>query len=174
MAEAGFTSHKAFARAIREVSAEPDIGLPVGCDHTSVSRWLHGMMPRSETAACITTVLSRALARPVSLAELGFAACQAVPLDLGLQYLSVLEDRIETVARLWHADLDGAAVVARPPSGSAWRDVPLNWLLAAQSQTIPGNAAPRVGHPDVQRIRVTTELFSELDGRFGGGHDVTP
>src|SRR5438874_11037513 len=77
MAEAGFTSHKAFARAVRKVSEEPQVGTPIGCDHTSVSRWLHGIKPRADTALCIVTALSRALSRPVSLAHAGLASSQA-------------------------------------------------------------------------------------------------
>src|SRR5258707_848843 len=84
MDEAGFTSHKAFARAVRGVSAEA--GRPVGCDHTSVSRWLRGTGPRGDTVGFIVTVLSRAVGRQVSPADVGLAASLPVPADLGLDY----------------------------------------------------------------------------------------
>jgi len=85
MTEAGFTSHKAFARAVRKVSEEPQVGRPIGCDHTSVSRWLQGMKPRGDTALCIAAVLSRALGRQMSLADAGLGSSVSVPLDLVLQ-----------------------------------------------------------------------------------------
>src|ERR1700722_4207329 len=104
MAEAGFTSHEAFARAVRKVSQEPQAAAPLGCDHTSVSRWLRGMKPRADTALCIVTVLSRALGRPVSLSDAGLASSASIPPDLGLTY-QLPGDGLEVIARLWHADL---------------------------------------------------------------------
>jgi len=171
MAEAGLTSHKAFARAVRKVSEEPQVAIPIGCDHTSVSRWLHGMKPRADTALCIVTVLSRALGRPVSLADAGLASSGSIPPDLGLTYPSP-GGGIEVIARLWHADLDEATgVTRRPASTAAWQSIPLNWLLASRPAGLPERReGTRVGLTDVQRIRATIELFAQLDNRFGGGH----
>ena len=80
MAEAGFTSHKSFARAVRKVSEESDICRPIGCDHTSVSRWLRGMTPRPDAAQCIATALSHALGRPVTIADAGLSSSAGIPL----------------------------------------------------------------------------------------------
>jgi hypothetical protein len=172
MADAGFTSHKAFARAVRKVSEEPQPAAPIGCDHTSVSRWLHGMKPRADTALCIVTALSRALGRSVSLAEAGLASSASVPPDLGLTCPPSPGDGIEVIARLWHADLDEATpVIGRPASAVAWQSVPLNWLLAEHSPGISERPeGPHVGSADVQRVSATIELFAQLDNRFGGGH----
>src|SRR5207247_7078593 len=126
MTEAGFTSHKAFARAVRKVSEEPQVGRPIGCDHTSVSRWLQGMKPRGDTALCIAAVLSRALGRQVSLADAGLGSSVSVPPDLGLEYPPSPGDGIEIAARLWRADLEEAtAVSGRSASAAAWQYVPL-------------------------------------------------
>src|ERR1019366_4740608 len=120
MAKAGYTSHKAFARAVRRVSEEQADRTPIGCDHTSVSRWLSGMNPRSDTAQCIVTALSRALGRRVSLAEAGLAASAATPPDLGLDSHASAEDALGDLARLWHADLgEAAAVTSRPEQPGA-------------------------------------------------------
>jgi len=171
MAEAGFTSHKAFARAVRKVSEEPQVASPIGCDHTSVSRWLHGMQPRADTALCIVTVLSRALSRPVSLADTGLVSSASIPPDLGLTYPSP-GDGNDVITRLWRADLDEAtAVTGRPASAAAWQSIPLNWLLASRPTGLPERwEGTRVGSTDVQRIRITIDLFAQLDNRFGGGH----
>jgi hypothetical protein len=170
MSDAGFTSHKAFARAIRLVAAQS--GRPVGCDHTSVSRWLHGMTPRADTAACITAVLSRGLGRPVSLADAGLTSSAAVPPDLGLDFTSPESASVEEAARLWRADLDDARVIMRAaPSAAAWQAIPLAWLVS--SSAYPGatpSTRPKAGMADVERLRATTDLFAELDGNYGGGH----
>src|ERR1700722_7966572 len=137
MADAGFTSHKAFARAVRTVSTEA--GRPVGCDHTSVSRWLHGVTPGADTAAWITTVLSRALGRTVSLADAGLASAAAVRPDLGLDYSGSDEEWLAALGLLWRADIAGAPVITDgPPSPSAWRAIPLNWLVARPLSRWPG------------------------------------
>ncbi len=173
MAEAGFTSHKAFARAVRRVSEENGAGHPVGCDHTSVSRWLRGMnAPRGDTAAFIATALSRALGRSVSLAEIGLSSSAAVPADLGLEYLASADQGIGVLTRLWHADLDEVTNVhAGTPDPGTWHDVPLNWLVAGPAVQAPAHpGGQQVGSADVGRVRATTELFAQLDSRFGGGH----
>lgn len=172
MVEAGFTSHKAFARAVRKVSEEPQVATPIGCDHTSVSRWLRGMKPRADTALCIVTALSRALGRTVSLADAGLASSASIPPDLGLTYPPSPGGGIEVITCLWHADLgETTAVTRRPANAAAWQSVPLNWLLARRPAGLPERReGPRVGSADVQRVRATIELFAQLDNRFGGGH----
>lgn len=170
MADAGFTSHKAFARAVRTVAAEA--GRPVGSDHTSVSRWLHGMSPRADTAVCITTALSRALGRQVSLADAGLTASLAVPPDLGLSLTGQGTDAIEEVSRLWRADLDDArTILTSAPSMTAWQAIPLTWLVSgAAHETGTRSATPAAGMADVHRVGATVALFAQLDSNYGGGH----
>jgi hypothetical protein len=169
MSEAGFGSRKAFARAIRTASAEA--GRPAGCDHTSVSRWLRGVTPRADTAAWITAVLSRALGRAVTLADAGLGSAVAVPPDLGLGYSGHDDAWLAALSLLWAADIaDAGVVVASVPSATAWRAVPLDWLVAGpQSRRSPGTAGA-VGMADVARVRAATGMFAELDNSFGGGH----
>jgi hypothetical protein len=128
--------------------------------------------PRGDTAAFIATALSRALGRPVSLAEIGLSSSVALPTDLGLDYLASVDEGTDVLARLWRADLDEAtSVITNPPNLGAWHNVPLNWLVARpaqQAQVHPGGR--RVGSTDVRRARATIELFAQLDNRFGGGH----
>ena len=168
--EAGFTSHKAFARAVQKVSAAA--GTPVGCDHTSVSRWLQGTAPRSETAGFIATALSRVLGRQVSLADIGMAAGRPLPVDLGLDYVASPDEAVEVVARLWRADLDEATVLVKgAPNPATWNSAPLNWLVTgAKQRSLADLIGRRVGSPDVERVRATTSVFAQLDNRFGGGH----
>jgi hypothetical protein len=170
MIDAGFASHKAFARAVRTVAAQT--GRPVGCDHTSVSRWLHGMTPRADTAACITTVLSRALGRPVSLADVGLTGSRAVPPDLGLDFSSPRAIAVEQIGRLWRADLEDARVIlSARPSAAAWQAIPLAWLVSNPAHHGPTRSTwPSAGIADAERVRATTDLFAHLDNNYGGGH----
>src|SRR5258708_32810148 len=92
------------------------------------------------------------------------AASMPVPTDLGLDYLSSPDEAIDAVARLWRADLDEATVLLKStPSTAAWNNAPLGWLVAADTARASADLAePRVGSPDVERIRPTTELFAPL------------
>ncbi|MBB5132896.1 tetratricopeptide (TPR) repeat protein [Thermocatellispora tengchongensis] len=166
--EAGY-SHKSFARAVRDTSSEA--GTPIGCDHTSVSRWLNGVKPRADAAQVIVTTLSRALGRAVTLADAGLAAAERLPLDLGLSVPQAAEDGIETVSRLWQADLNEASVVLREQvNPAAWNEASLTWLLSPSITPAQVRDGRRVGQSDVQRFQATIGLFTQMDNRFGGGH----
>ena len=172
MTSAGFESRKAFARAVRRVSAEA--GQPVGCDHTSVSRWLHGTAPRADTAVVIATVLSRALGRDVSLAEAGLSGSAVTPLDLGLRLASDPDVAVDTFSGLLLADAEDApAVTGGLYKPGPAKSVALEWLVERRDTArfiAPHAAEPKVGISDVTRVRATLPLFADLDGRFGGGH----
>lgn len=71
MAECGM-SRKGLGRRVRDVAARH--GERLGCDHVAVGRWLAGVMPQPPTRRYIAEALTAALARPVSLDELGMAA----------------------------------------------------------------------------------------------------
>lgn len=172
MAEAGFDSHKAFARAVLEESRRA--GEPLRrCDHTYVARWLEGMTPRGKTPSFIASTLGRKLHRSVSPSEFGMAtAGDALPLDLGLTYPEHIAEGAENIIRLWHADLEESSLVLKGEiDPSAWGDASLRWLVNPDISTVdmPAGGA-RIGESDVIRFQATVDLFSQLDNRFGGGH----
>jgi hypothetical protein len=107
MAAAGFTSRKAFARAVLDESRVA--GQPLrACDHTYVTRWLDGMVPRGQTPTFIASALGKKLLRSVTLSEIGMATAGSagLALDVGLTYSGTAETGTESVVRLWNADLD--------------------------------------------------------------------
>jgi hypothetical protein len=107
---------------------------------------------------------------PQSPADMDLAPGQSIPLDLGLGFPTSSTDRAETTTRLWNADLDEVRhVVNGSVDVQAWSDASLKWLLAKTVEP-PGSNGREVGAADVQRVRLTTELFSQMDNRFGGGH----
>ncbi len=172
MQEAGFNSHKAFARAVLEESRLA--GDPLNrCDHTDVSRWLRGMTPRGRKPGFIAAALGRALGRTITAADIGMAsAVDPRSADLGLTYPEK-PDSAENLITLWHADLDEAALTVK--SGidpAAWNAASLRWLvnLGSSRQTPSTSNGPRVGSTDIGRFRATVDMFAQLDNRFGGGH----
>lgn len=96
----------------------------------------------------------------------------AVPPDLGLDLSNRETNRIEDLARLWRADLDDTRViVSAAPSATAWQAIPLGWLVSSSAHRGGTHGRwPNAGIADVERVRVTTELFAQLDNSFGGGH----
>ncbi len=172
MEEAGFDSHKAFARAVLGESRRA--GEPLRrCDHTYVMRWLQGMVPRGKTPLFIAAALSRALRRPVTVADAGMPLAGHLPaVDVGLAYPDSPAAAAENVALLWQADLNEVTALQRGRvDPAAWNDASLRWLLdpgrRAREDSLSG---PGIGRSDVERFMATVDLFVQLDNRFGGGH----
>ena len=106
-------------------------------------------------------------------AGIGVPQQRPAPADeLGLEYPDTPVQAAGNVASLWRADLadQGVLVKGRIDPG-AWNDASLRWLVDPVSTPegdLPGGG--RVGMGDVERFRVTVEVFRQLDDRFGGGH----
>lgn len=95
---------------------------------------------------------------------------------------------IETVGRLWRADLNGYEPLFEvEPSEPAWNEASLRWLVAPEPSfpAVRRDDGPHVGLGDVATIKTTADVFAQLDDRFGGDHarlaviqylsrDVTP
>ncbi|HLI38678.1 MAG TPA: hypothetical protein VKV80_15255 [Streptosporangiaceae bacterium] len=172
MEEAGFDSHKAFARAVLAESERA--GDPLSyCDHTYVTRWLKGGVPQDKTPMYIAATLSRALRRQVTPADIGMPLAGHLPtVDFGLVYPDTPADAAQNVAVLWQADLDEAIVLQRGRlDPAAWNDASLRWLLDP-ARPLDGEQArsARIGMADIDRFRATADMFAQLDNRFGGGH----
>lgn len=163
-------SNKALARLVRNVSLRHE--QPVGCDHTSVSRWLAGMTPRGDTSRFIAEALSMKLGRRVAMADVGLAPVEAVDSDLGVEYGSEADGAISTLAKLWRADLDEARViVSASANAGAWAEASLSWLVrSGRDALVERPAGLRVGVSDVAAVRGTTAAFASLDNQFGGGN----
>ncbi|MFR9725055.1 hypothetical protein ACL02R_17075 [Streptomyces sp. MS19] len=164
-------SHKSLARAV--VSTAALSGEKVACDHTYVTRWLKGTIPRGNVPWFVADAIGRRLGRRLTVDDVGMgaAAVSAVRPDLGLD----LADRPETVARtvadLWRADLANAEVLLRTPQDpTVWSVAALYWLVAPPDGPLARTGDCAVSARDVDTVRSTADAFSELDGTFGGGH----
>lgn len=163
-------SSKALARAVNAVAAGDKTTLST--DHSLVSKWLGGTIPRGKTPEYICTALSQKLGRQLTLSDIGMAAADPSPAVEGLAYVDDDDASAEVVAKLWSADLDDHPLAIRsgvePP---AWRDASLRWLIGGRSKPpVERPIARRVGLGDIAAIQATVEHYAALDNRFGGGH----
>jgi transcriptional regulator with XRE-family HTH domain len=110
----------------------------------------------------------------VSASELGlnhFTGQDSALLDTG--YPTSPDAAIETVDRLWRADLNGyEPLIAADPSEPAWNEASLRWLVAPEPSfpTAQRTKGARVGLADVATVKATSDMFAHLDDRFGGDH----
>ncbi|MFI5584557.1 XRE family transcriptional regulator [Amycolatopsis sp. NPDC051758] len=163
--EDGTVGLKVFARAVGGQTGKT-------FSHTYVRRWLDGMMPRdAKTRTAIAGALSERLGRRISLAEIGFGKTQKLRADLGLEYPDRLTDSVNSVARLWQADIDGmSTLLDAPANASAWNEAALSWLVTTRDDVLSDTGKRKVGEADIRGIKKTTEMFDALDGEHGGGH----
>jgi hypothetical protein len=142
-------------------------GVEVHYDHVAVGRWLNGMHPRGATPHFIAKVLSRMLPEPVSLADIGLEDTSGA-IVLGLEYPDDPRTSLDTLTGLVRADLaDGSASALLSVTADAWSDLMVKWLLSPDTVRIsPFKISPA---SPVEAIRATTDAFSRLDYRFGGG-----
>jgi hypothetical protein len=170
MDEGGF-SHKSLARAV--VAAAARKGDDLTCDHTYVSRWLKGSIPRGDLPHLIAEVIGRKVGHRLTVDDIGMgdAAVRTVKLELGLDFSDLPDASTTSIVDLWRADLAEADVLVRAnPDSAAWHEASVRWLVAP-----PDGAIERVGRgvvklPDVEMVRSTADVFSTLDGKYGGGH----
>jgi hypothetical protein len=170
MQEADF-SHKSLARAV--VAAAARSGEDVTCDHTYVSRWLKGSIPRGNMPQFIADALGSKLGRRLTIDDIGMghAAVSAVQPHLGLDFADRPEATAKTVADLWRADLAEAEPLVRAqPDSAAWNTATLRWLVAPPDAAPTRTGGQAIGAVDVEMVRSTADVFSTLDGKFGGGH----
>ncbi|MFE9648193.1 hypothetical protein ACFYO0_29565 [Streptomyces sp. NPDC006365] len=170
MEEAGFT-RKSLARAV--IGAAARAGEDVTCDHTYVSRWLNGSIPRGGMPQHIAEAIGRKLGRRLGLDEIGMgeAAVATMQPDLGLDFADRPEAVTTTVADLWRADLAEAEPLVRAlPDSAAWHEASVRWLVAPPDGGLTRSGSRSVGAMDVEMVRSTADAFSMLDGKFGGGH----
>ena len=92
--------------------------------------------------------------------------------DADVSYPDTVAKAVRNVCRLWIADLSDAGMVQHGRADPrAWNEVPLRWLVDPGHVPEEGPArGVHIGMSDVERFRVTVEMFAKLDDRYGGGH----
>lgn len=168
-------TYDALARAITAIARENG-------DHatrpnrSSIAHWIAGHTPSAQRLAYLREALSRRLARPVSLAELGFdTEDDDDQLGLGLT-----EDPVGTLHRLADADLRRRSFLTHAaysvlalasvvtPAGASSAPMLAGALTRTSWPVLrPGQ---RVGAADVAAVREVTAALTALDERLGGRH----
>ncbi len=148
-------------------------GESITCDHTYVTRWLKGSTPRGNMPQFIADAIGRKLGRQLTIDDVGMgaAAVSAVQPELGLDFADKPEITAKTVTDLWRADLADAETLVRAlPDSAAWNAASLRWIVAPPDAELTRTGNRAIGAVDVDMVRSTTDAFSMLDGKFGGGH----
>ncbi|REF00420.1 tetratricopeptide repeat protein [Thermomonospora umbrina] len=186
------------ARHAGAVAAEQ--GVALSFDRKTVSFWLAGRRPRPPAPAIVAEAFSRALGRPVTIADTGLARdrssfrSQGAPATAG-PHAQPAGPRDEGIGATDPAaalrELGQKQRRRRVPTENAYRLALLNvptWTRAASAQTTsvsPAHHAETVTAPQVETIEQMVRLFIDNDGAFGGGyargplsaylaHDVAP
>ncbi|WP_461072165.1 hypothetical protein [Streptomyces pseudoechinosporeus] len=110
----------------------------------------------------------------MSAAELGLNYANGEDLALlEAGYPASPDAAIETVGRLWRADLNGyEPLFEAQPSEPAWNEASLRWLVAPEPSfpSAPQDDRTHVGLADVATVKTTADMFAQLDDQFGGDH----
>lgn len=118
---------------------------------------------------------------PLICEALGLSAAELGLNHIGSQDSALLdatyptspEAAFDNIDRLWRADLNGyEPLLAAEPAEPAWNEASLRWLVAPEPgfPTNPSEGRVRVGLADVATIKATSDMFAQLDDRFGGDH----
>jgi hypothetical protein len=161
-------SNKGLARRIAGLAASQGF-THVRCDHTSVLRWLAGEQPRPPVPELAAEILSEALGRPVSEAELGMTPSN-LPGDLGLRLPAAWTETVATSTSLWRADVQRRRFLVNAAySSAALPAAALRWLTSPRADAPVSSGQRRIGQADIDAIRDLTESYREMDNRLGGG-----
>jgi hypothetical protein len=163
-------SNKGLARRVQRIAVQH--GVEVRSDHVSVKRWLDGIRPRGLTPHFIAEALSGKLGEPVSVRDIGMTYAQVSDVSTAVDLpQSEADCATSGVAGLVAGDLSANPLVAQSDiSTDSWNDSMVTWLVS------PGPVSPSSPQIDgltpgsIEAVRATTDMFSRLDYRFGGGH----
>jgi hypothetical protein len=143
-------------------------GRPTGYDGANVRGWLRGVVPDPTTRDVLAYLLSAALDRSVTTADLGFAA-EMSP-QIGLVWQEHVSDAIDDAARLG-AIPDGAAY---PLIHGAYTTPTRDWLLAwpePETAQLPNVRNRRqIGRDEVDVLWTACETYQEMERRLGAGN----
>ncbi|MFC7622472.1 hypothetical protein [Microlunatus sp. GCM10028923] len=160
-------SNKRLARRVRELSVRA--GKPLPSNHTDVTRWLKGTVPRAYTVSLIAEAMTDLTGRPVSPADIGFPGAIPSINRAGLDYGAT--EAPSTLLAVMEADLaDVQAIVRSELDAQAGPAAALQWLTDGDQPMPENTTGQRVGLADVAAVQATTAAFARLDDTYGGDH----
>ncbi|HEY1488849.1 MAG TPA: hypothetical protein VGF84_22260 [Micromonosporaceae bacterium] len=143
-------------------------GRPSGYDGANVRGWLRGVVPDPLTRDVLAYLLSVALDRRVTVADLGFAG-DASP-RTGLDWQDSLDATIEDVARLWRAPEGTTYPLTHGAYTTPTRDWLLAWPEPAVSEHSGARGSRRIGREEVDVLWAACETYQEMERRLGAGN----
>lgn len=153
-------TYSQLAMAINRAGTEA--GMRLKYTEASVHQWLTGSKPRKNVRPLIREAFARRLARPVTVAEVGFAESDEP---------SSTTDTVEDLVDLGRLDMDpsrrsvlGASLFSVALTIPGWPD------LVGRAEAIQTGHGSRIGWGEVDMVMAMTERVSELDDQFGGRH----
>jgi hypothetical protein len=157
-------TYESVASAVRRVAAEN--GEIIRTNKSAVAHWVDGAQPSGLVGQYLAEALSRGARRPITMAELGFAAAETSQ--------SVCINPVDAVAELGRADTERRRHLSAAAFTAAAVAEPLTYDHDAVSRMMrartPGVAA---GPEEINVVRQITAAFSAADEQLGGGHGLT-
>lgn len=187
LSETGWTQEN-LARAVTRLGTEA--GVRLRYDRTSVAHWLRGSRPEPHVQQFVAEALSRRLARPVPVSELGMgdgrsggpgrraSPCRTSPAP-GVPEQAPEPRYLPPADRL--AELTAPVVGpprAAPPPAAPYRltllTPPAGGCAGHPSPAPPTRRARRTSPGEVASVQEHTRFFALQADRHGGGHIRTP
>ncbi|MFE7525323.1 Tat pathway signal protein [Kitasatospora sp. NPDC057542] len=156
-------SQDRLAAQIRRVAAEVGADETLSVTRSHISQWLRGSKPSGRTPAILCEALSRALGRPVTLAEIGLANDRE-PTTPGweVDVLSALADSGDPDMISRRQLLTYSALGAVPPPPQWWDE------RSEHARTRAPRSPLTVTPAHVEALREAMGFFSSRDQRLGG------
>ncbi|WP_372412667.1 Tat pathway signal protein [Streptomyces luteireticuli] len=170
ISETGWTQAQVAARFVK-VAAESGAHELTHIARSHISLWVLGAIPSGRAPRILCETLSRGLARPVTLADIGLAAASPAT----TQPLGWDADTLTALHELGGDDMDMhrrhiLSAAAYSVAGLALPDTAWWDTTAAHARQRPAGAGRLVGRSDVDAVRELLAFFSLRDQRRGGGH----
>ncbi|MFB7270657.1 hypothetical protein [Streptomyces sp. NPDC056244] len=161
-------SYDDLARAVRAVAtASGDAGIRTS--KSNIAYWVRGAAPNFRTARYLLEVLSRQLARPLTLEDIGLLSVRqdSEPEDLGL---TVEGDPVETLGWIGRADIERRTFLTRAAYSVAGAALPLDAAHEIEERTRRAVSGGTAGASEVEAVRDMVAMFTAIDERHGGQH----
>ncbi|GGU73445.1 hypothetical protein GCM10010211_44230 [Streptomyces albospinus] len=156
------------ARAVNALGTKH--GVRLRYDRTSVAHWLNGSIPRPPVPDLVAQVLTRRIARTVTVAETGLV--HSTPDESLRENVLTTADPVERLVTLCRTDIDPAQravlnrelITARPLPSRGWP------ATGNTGPPDPPPAEPALTDLSDDRLDHMAVVFATLTERYGGAH----
>ncbi|WP_433464013.1 hypothetical protein [Spirillospora sp. CA-128828] len=159
-------TYAAFAQQVNTVAAEN--GYVTRYNRGSVANWLTGKTPTPRVIPFVVEAAARILGAPqLGSADLGWPDAGTAPPS---PWAGDPATWLDHLGRCDMTDLDRRSILGAGVFTLTAAAIPAAAIPAEAVSSAEGTTPARAGAADAARIKEMTELFSDMDDRFGGGH----